>query len=219
MKKESENRWGTADPKSLLENCAGRCGNGYFARPTQSGLNGLTAAWEWGANSHHSQPCCRPKGFRAKGRLASLLLSRRSTRDILLRPVSPASLLPENSALRSFQTGSWAGFPRAVCSSVAALLRLLPEWHHPSGGAPSLLTRGPATLRAARDKPATSQFPHTRRTLRDPWCLQPRSLAAPSAPICELASQFQQIVSPRAGLLAEIVRKVTNATIFHWDDL
>ncbi|MDB6067718.1 MAG: hypothetical protein JWR26_3926 [Pedosphaera sp.] len=28
-----------------------------------------------------------------------------------------------------------------------------------------------------------------------------------------------RIVTPRAGCLAEILRKVTNATIFHWDDL
>ncbi len=46
------------------------------------------------------------EGFRGKGRLASLLLSRRSTRDILLRRASPSGLFPENSAPRSFQTGS-----------------------------------------------------------------------------------------------------------------
>src|SRR5258708_6006662 len=92
--KGNENRLGTADPKSLFENCARRCGKGDLARPTRS------------ANSHCSQGDCRPKGFRAKGRLASLLLSRRSTRDILLRRVSPADLFPENSAPRSFQTGS-----------------------------------------------------------------------------------------------------------------
>ncbi len=49
---------------------------------------------------------CGQEGFRGKGRLASLLLSRRSTRDILLRRASPSGLFPENSAPRSFQTGS-----------------------------------------------------------------------------------------------------------------
>src|SRR5882757_3171886 len=50
----------------------------------------------------------------------------------------------------------------------------------PHCGGCSLLTRG-------LPKPATSQFPQRRRTLRDPWCLQPKSLAAPSASIYEMA--------------------------------
>jgi hypothetical protein len=139
MKKESSNSWGTADHKSRLENCARRCGKGDFAIATRS------------ANTDCSQRDCRPEGFRAKGRLALLLLGRRTTRDSFRRGTipcaAPCSLLPENSALRSFQTGSRAGAPHAGCSSVAApLRRLLPEGHHPfsrRASSPNLWPRHP----------------------------------------------------------------------------
>jgi hypothetical protein len=55
--KLSENRWGTAGPKSRLENCARRCGKGDFARSTRS------------ANTDCSQRDCRrppPQGFSGK---------------------------------------------------------------------------------------------------------------------------------------------------------
>lgn len=58
------------------------------------------------ANAAHSQKTRRPEGFRANGRLASLLLSRRPTRGILLRRVSPSSPLPKNSTPRNLQAGS-----------------------------------------------------------------------------------------------------------------
>ncbi len=40
-------------------------------------------------------------------------------------------------------------------------------------------------------KPSTSELPQERRTLRDPWCGQPKSLAAPSAPIDEMTSELE----------------------------
>lgn len=58
------------------------------------------------ANVAQTQKVRRPEGFRAKCRLASLFLSRRPTRGILLRHASPSSLLPKNSATRNFESGS-----------------------------------------------------------------------------------------------------------------
>ncbi|EEF59295.1 hypothetical protein Cflav_PD2146 [Pedosphaera parvula Ellin514] len=60
------------------------------------------AVGDFGCGQKHR----RPEGFRAKGCLAALLLSRRSTRDILLRRALPYSLLRENSTLQNFKTGS-----------------------------------------------------------------------------------------------------------------
>ncbi|EEF61331.1 hypothetical protein Cflav_PD4352 [Pedosphaera parvula Ellin514] len=80
--------------------------HGHQASP-QAGCEGR-------ANAGCGQKHCRPEGFRAKGRLAALLLSRRSTRDILLRRALPSSLLPENSTLQNFKTGSESYFARAM---------------------------------------------------------------------------------------------------------
>ncbi|MDB6066328.1 MAG: hypothetical protein JWR26_2536 [Pedosphaera sp.] len=41
--------------------------------------------------------------------------------------------------------------------------------------------------RGRESRGKTSQRPHRRRTLRDLWGIQPKSLAAPSAPIYEMA--------------------------------
>src|SRR4051812_16845564 len=57
------------------------------------------------ANAGPGQKTGRPEGFRGKGRLAALLLSRRSTRDILFRRVLPSGLFPENSTPRNFFNG------------------------------------------------------------------------------------------------------------------
>ncbi len=84
------------EPKSLFGNYEGRCGEGFWLWPRRR-VPSIPAAG-----------CKEREGFRGKGRLASLLLSRRSTRDILLRRASPSGLFPENSAPRSFQTGSKA---------------------------------------------------------------------------------------------------------------
>src|SRR5712691_11402554 len=92
--------------KSLFGNYEGRCGEGFWLWPRRRVPSIPAAGCKERANAGHGQKTRRPEGFRGKGRLASLLLSRRSTRDILLRRVSPSGLFPENSAPRSFQTGS-----------------------------------------------------------------------------------------------------------------
>jgi len=97
--------------KSLSENCAGRCGEGFWLWPRRRGCfhtgNRIPAAGcNDRANASHGQKNRRPDGFRGKDRLALLLLSRRSTGDILLRRASPSGLSFENIAARNFQTGS-----------------------------------------------------------------------------------------------------------------
>src|SRR5204863_9333182 len=77
------------------------------------------------ANAGERQKSRRPEGFRAEGRLASLLLSRRPTRGILLRRASPANLLHENSTPWNFKTGSetwlWLQALNLLLSSLAGL--------------------------------------------------------------------------------------------------
>src|SRR6266568_3433763 len=92
--------------QSLFGNYEGRCGEGFWLWPRRRVPSIPAAGCKERANAGHGQKTRRPEGFRGKGRLASLLLSRRSTRDILLRRASPSGLFPENSAPRSFQTGS-----------------------------------------------------------------------------------------------------------------
>src|SRR6266581_1850055 len=94
-------------PQSLFGNYEGRCGEGFWLWPRRRVPRIPAAGCKERANAGHGQKTRRPEGFRGKGRLASLLLSRRSTRDILLRRASPSGLFPENSAPRSFQTGSY----------------------------------------------------------------------------------------------------------------
>src|SRR6266487_5544310 len=94
-------------PQSLFGNYEGRCGEGFWLWPRRRVPRIPAAGCKERANAGHGQKTRRPEGFRGKGRLASLLLSRRSTRDILLRRASPSDLFPENSAPRSFQTGSY----------------------------------------------------------------------------------------------------------------
>src|SRR6266436_4372434 len=95
--------------ESLSENYEGCCGEGFCLWPRRRGQSIPAAGCNGRANAGQRQKTRRPEGFRAKGRLASLLLSRRSTRDILLRRASPSGLFPENSTPRSFPTGSEAG--------------------------------------------------------------------------------------------------------------
>src|SRR5215218_5586941 len=97
----------TRCPKSLSENWEGCCGEGFWLWARRRSPRIPAAGCKDGANEAHRQKTCRPEGFRATGRLASLLLSRRSTRDILLRRASPSSLSRENSTLPNFQTGSY----------------------------------------------------------------------------------------------------------------
>src|SRR5216683_5237456 len=92
--------------ESLFGNYEGCCGEGFWLWPRRRGRSIPAAGCKERVNAGHGQKTRRPEGFRGKGRLASLLLSRRSTRDILLRRASRSGLFPENSAPRSFQTGS-----------------------------------------------------------------------------------------------------------------
>src|SRR6266849_4217976 len=92
--------------ESLFGNYEGCCGEGFWLWSRRRGRSIPAAGCDDRTNAGHGQKTRRPEGFRGKGRLASLLLSRRSTRDILLRRASPSGLFPENSAPRSFQTGS-----------------------------------------------------------------------------------------------------------------
>src|SRR5713226_4433047 len=71
--------------KSLFGNYEGRCGEGFWLWPRRRVPSIPAAGCKERVNAGHGQKTRRPEGFRGKGRLASLLLSRRSTRDILLR--------------------------------------------------------------------------------------------------------------------------------------
>src|SRR5436190_18594177 len=95
-----------AEAQSLSENYEGCCGEGFWPWARRRGPRIPAAGCKDRANAAHGRKTRRPEGFRATGPLASLLLSRRSTRDILLRRASPSGLLRDNSAPHSFQTGS-----------------------------------------------------------------------------------------------------------------
>src|SRR5712692_9781118 len=71
--------------ESLFGNYEGRCGEGFWLWPRRRVPSIPAAGCDDRTNAGHGQKTRRPEGFRGKGRLASLLLSRRSTRDILLR--------------------------------------------------------------------------------------------------------------------------------------
>jgi len=94
--------------KSVSENCAESCGEGFWLWPRRRGPSIPNAGCKDRANAGHGQKTRRPEGFRAKGRLASLLLSRRSREDILLRLASPSGLWRENRTPRNFRTRSKA---------------------------------------------------------------------------------------------------------------
>ena len=114
-------------PQSLSENYKGCCGEGFWLWPRRRGRRIPAAGCNDRANAGQRQKTRRPEGFRAEGRLASLLLSRRPTRGMgfpspasqipktegcaiaqcsLLRRASPSGLLRENSTPWNFQTGS-----------------------------------------------------------------------------------------------------------------
>ena len=130
-------------PKSLSENSEGRCGEGFWPWPRRRGRGIPAAGCDGRANAGHGQKTRRPEGFRGKGRLASLLLSRRSTRDILPRRASPYGLFRENSTLHNFQTGSnFKILDSALCQRLSGLCqgfaKALPRVGTPTEG-PSLL--------------------------------------------------------------------------------
>src|SRR5713101_6490489 len=85
--------------KSLFGNYEGRCGEGFWRWPRRRVPRIPAAGCKERANAGHGQKIRRPEGFRGKGRLASLLLSRRSTRDILLRRACHPTFSPKTAPL------------------------------------------------------------------------------------------------------------------------
>src|SRR5713226_10444060 len=110
--------------ESLFGNYEGCCGEGFWLWPRRRVPSIPAAGCKERVNAGHGQKTRRPEGFRGKGRLASLLLSRRSTRDILRRRASPSGLFPENSAPRSFQSGSKSEVFEIRCASAASDLQV-----------------------------------------------------------------------------------------------
>src|SRR6266704_1493232 len=113
-------------PQSLFGNYEGRCGEGFWLWPRRRVPRIPAAGCKERANAGHGQKTRRPEDFRGKGRLASpcsrmlseLLRGGRAQR--LLRRAAPSCLFPENSAPRSFQTGSNAGLAALVRHAPAA---------------------------------------------------------------------------------------------------
>src|ERR1041384_4963447 len=105
--------------KSLSENCKGCCGEGFWLWPRRRGRRIPKTGCADRANTGQRQKRRRPEGFRAEGRLASLLLSRRPTRGILLRRASPPNLLHENRTPWNFKTSSKQKL--ALCSGLNTL--------------------------------------------------------------------------------------------------
>src|SRR6266581_3637253 len=86
-------------PQSLFGNYEGRCGEGFWLWPRRRVPRIPAAGCKERANAGHGQKIRRPEGFRGKGRPASLLLSRRSTRDILLRRACHPAFSPKTAPL------------------------------------------------------------------------------------------------------------------------
>jgi hypothetical protein len=93
--------------KSLSENSEECCGDGFWLWARRRGGSIPAAGCECRANAAHGQKTRRPEGFRAKSRLALLLLSHKALAAMLLRRASPSGLLLENSTPQNFQTGSY----------------------------------------------------------------------------------------------------------------
>ncbi len=94
------------DPKSPSENWKGSCDEGFWAGPRRRGRCIPAAGCNGRANTGPAQKNRRPKGFRGKGRLASLLLGHRPLAGMLPRRASPSGLFLENRTPSNFQTGS-----------------------------------------------------------------------------------------------------------------
>ena len=103
--------------KSLFENYEGCCGEGFWLWPRRRGPSIPAAGCKERANAGHRQKTRRPEGFRGKGRLASLLLSRRSARDILLRRLPAGRQAPRHPAF-SQKTAPLVVFKQALSKAV-----------------------------------------------------------------------------------------------------
>ncbi len=71
--------------KSLFENFVGSGGEGFWLRPRRRGPRIPAAGCKGRANAGHGQKHRRPEGFRAKGRLASLLAQLQTAAGMRLR--------------------------------------------------------------------------------------------------------------------------------------
>src|SRR6266581_2223929 len=92
--------------QSLFGNYEGRCGEGFWLWPRRRVPSIPAAGCKERANAGHGQKTRRPEGFRAKGRLASLLLGHRPLAGMLPRRASPSGLLPDNRPPANFKAGS-----------------------------------------------------------------------------------------------------------------
>src|SRR5438309_3506119 len=104
-----------AAPKSLFGNYEGRCGEGFWLWPRRRVPSIPAAGCKERVNAGHGQKTRRPEGFRGKGRLASLLLSRRSTRDILLRRACHPAFSPKTAPLVVSKQALTKGVHRSKC--------------------------------------------------------------------------------------------------------
>src|SRR5258706_5950788 len=94
------------ETKSLFGNYEGRCGEGFWPWPRRRVPRIPAAGCEGRANAGHGQKTRRPEGFRGKGWLASLLLSRRPLRvSSLVAPRQP-TFFAKTGLPRNFKTGS-----------------------------------------------------------------------------------------------------------------
>src|SRR6266478_804718 len=90
-------------PQSLFGNYEEACGEGFWPWPRRRVPSIPAAGCKERANAGHGQKTRRPEGFRAKGRLASLLPGGRAQRPLagmLAHRASPSGLLLENRPLR-----------------------------------------------------------------------------------------------------------------------
>src|SRR6266704_3710966 len=92
--------------QSLFGNYEGRCGEGFWPWPRRRVPRIPAAGCKERANAGNGQKTRRPEGFRAKGRLPSLLLGHRPLAGMLPRRASPSGLLPENRPPANFKAGS-----------------------------------------------------------------------------------------------------------------
>src|SRR5712692_2359958 len=101
--------------QSLFGNYEGRCGEGFWLWPRRRVPSIPAAGCKERVNAGHGQKTRRPEGFRGKGRLATLLLSRRSTRDILLRRARHPAFPPKTAPLVVSKQALTKGVHRSKC--------------------------------------------------------------------------------------------------------
>src|SRR5258706_5231686 len=94
------------ETKSLFGNYEGRCGEGFWPWPRRRVPSIPAAGCKERANAGHGQKTRRPEGFRAKGRLASLLLGHRPLRVCSLVAPRHPYFCPKTGSPANFKIGS-----------------------------------------------------------------------------------------------------------------